>query len=168
MEISRDSSFATWTMKLSHLLWAEFPPLSPGIRWSPHPQNVTVLNRKGWLSWKKESMGVGYTPSWLVSLWEGRIWTYRQTSGYMCVGERPCEGSGRKCHGEKPRRNQTCQHIHFGLLASRTVRKHFFFVCLNYLLWSYGSPRKLIYYLLLLLVRVGYSNPTKMLTSPGP
>ena len=55
----------------------------------------------------------------------------------------------------------------FGLLASRNVGKLIFFY-LNYLLCSYGSPRKLIYYLLLLLINVGYSNPTKMLTSPGP
>ena len=77
---------------------------------STAPQDVTVRNRKGWLG-LKEAMGVGCTPSWSVSLWEGRIWTHRQTSGYMCIEERPCEGSGRICHGEKPRRNQTCWHI---------------------------------------------------------
>ena len=83
-------------------------------------------------------MGVGYTPSWLVSLWEGRIWTYRQTSGYMCVGERPCEGSGRKCHGEKPRRNQTC-HLDLQISAPRTVRNRFLLLKPSSLAFYYGN-----------------------------
>ena len=67
---------------------------------------------------------------WLRSLWNGEIWTQRQTG----IDRRQREDTGRSLHTRERglRRNQPYWHLESRLPASWTMREWIYFCCLSY------------------------------------
>ena len=75
---------------------------------------------------KNETMRAGPNPAKLASSWEEEIWTYKERQQAWIHRGKTVWGYGDMvaiCQLSGIRRNQTCQHLALGLLASSTIRK---------------------------------------------